>query len=140
MPPDVTTTPCVCVDETHGVTLRRMVVGPAGNQLLAYPRRRFSGCTSVRPGDDPQKNLYSIRGLRIIAIVLTHAHFDHLMAASEVADATGAPVLAHPDDAPVWQHKFETSSGWAISTRHRHGRASVCRARPASHPSAVPQG
>jgi len=34
-------------------------------------------------------------------ILLTHAHFDHIGAAAEVADATRAPVAMHPLDLPL---------------------------------------
>ena len=41
------------------------------------------------------------RALR--AIVCTHAHNDHIDAAPELAARTGAPVLLHPDDLPLWK-------------------------------------
>lgn len=37
------------------------------------------------------------------AIVCTHAHNDHVNAAPAVAAATGAPILLHPDDLPLWK-------------------------------------
>lgn len=37
---------------------------------------------------------------RPAAIVLTHAHFDHVRALEKLADAWEAPVLAHPREAP----------------------------------------
>ncbi|MFD6415438.1 MBL fold metallo-hydrolase [Streptomyces sp. NPDC060194] len=37
------------------------------------------------------------------AIVCTHAHNDHVGAAPALAEATGAPVLLHPDDLPLWK-------------------------------------
>lgn len=40
---------------------------------------------------------------RLLAIVSTHAHNDHIDAAPALAEATGAPVLLHPDDLPLWQ-------------------------------------
>ncbi|MGI5373799.1 MBL fold metallo-hydrolase [Streptomyces sp. CA-251387] len=40
---------------------------------------------------------------RLTAIVCTHAHNDHIDAAPELADRTGAPVLLHPDDLPLWK-------------------------------------
>ena len=40
---------------------------------------------------------------RVLAIVCTHAHDDHVRVAPELADAVEAPVLLHPADAPVWQ-------------------------------------
>lgn len=38
----------------------------------------------------------------VTAIVCTHAHNDHVNAAPELADLTGAPILLHPLDAPLW--------------------------------------
>ena len=38
-----------------------------------------------------------------MAVVCTHGHNDHIDAAGAVADATGAPVLLHPDDRMLWQ-------------------------------------
>ncbi|GAA3858761.1 MBL fold metallo-hydrolase [Streptomyces sedi] len=37
------------------------------------------------------------------AIVATHGHNDHVNAAPELAARTGAPVLLHPDDLPLWK-------------------------------------
>ena len=45
------------------------------------------------------------RGWRIGNIWLTHAHFDHLGGAGELADAVNPPppVALHPDDYPLWR-------------------------------------
>jgi glyoxylase-like metal-dependent hydrolase (beta-lactamase superfamily II) len=40
---------------------------------------------------------------RLTAIVCTHAHNDHVNAAPALAGRTGAPVLLHPDDLPLWK-------------------------------------
>ena len=40
---------------------------------------------------------------RLIAIVCTHAHDDHVRVAPALADRTGAQIMLHPDDKPVWQ-------------------------------------
>jgi glyoxylase-like metal-dependent hydrolase (beta-lactamase superfamily II) len=40
---------------------------------------------------------------RLVAIVCTHAHDDHVNAAPALADSTGAPVLLHPADLVLWQ-------------------------------------
>ncbi|AOR30251.1 Zn-dependent hydrolase [Streptomyces fodineus] len=40
---------------------------------------------------------------RLIAIVCTHAHNDHVNAAPELADRTGASIWLHPDDLPLWK-------------------------------------
>ncbi|WP_053617208.1 MBL fold metallo-hydrolase [Nocardiopsis sp. NRRL B-16309] len=46
--------------------------------------------------------LAAVGGRRVVAVVCTHAHNDHVNAAAEVAGATGAPVLLHPDDRVLW--------------------------------------
>ena len=40
---------------------------------------------------------------RLVAVLCTHAHNDHIDAAPELADRTGAPVLLHADDLPLWK-------------------------------------
>ncbi|WP_299537636.1 MBL fold metallo-hydrolase [uncultured Streptomyces sp.] len=45
----------------------------------------------------------ALGGRTLRAIVCTHAHNDHVDAAPALADATGAPILLHPDDLPLWK-------------------------------------
>ncbi|MFJ8851104.1 MBL fold metallo-hydrolase [Streptomyces sp. NPDC102437] len=45
----------------------------------------------------------ALNGRTLRAIVCTHAHNDHIDAAPALAEATGAPVLLHPDDLPLWK-------------------------------------
>jgi glyoxylase-like metal-dependent hydrolase (beta-lactamase superfamily II) len=40
---------------------------------------------------------------RVVAVVCTHAHDDHVNRAPELADRFGAPVLLDPAEAPLWQ-------------------------------------
>lgn len=40
---------------------------------------------------------------RLTAIVCTHAHNDHINAAPELADRTGAPILLHPEEHVLWR-------------------------------------
>ncbi|GAB2746740.1 MBL fold metallo-hydrolase [Amycolatopsis magusensis] len=39
---------------------------------------------------------------KVVAIVCTHAHNDHVNAAPELASRTGAPILLHPEDRVLW--------------------------------------
>jgi glyoxylase-like metal-dependent hydrolase (beta-lactamase superfamily II) len=39
----------------------------------------------------------------VTAIVCTHAHDDHVRVAPDLREATGAPILLHPADRPLWQ-------------------------------------
>ncbi|MFE1823943.1 MBL fold metallo-hydrolase [Streptomyces anulatus] len=55
----------------------------------------------------------ALGGRTLRAIVCTHAHSDHIDAAPALAAATGAPILLHPDDLPLWQqtHPDRTPDG-----------------------------
>src|ERR1700693_3063454 len=44
----------------------------------------------------------AIAGRSVVAVLCTHGHDDHIAAAGELADATGAPILLHPDDLMLW--------------------------------------
>ena len=52
---------------------------------------------------DPEAILAAVGGRRLSAIVCTHGHNDHIDAAPQVAEATGAPILMHPDDQVLWR-------------------------------------
>ncbi|MFE6979568.1 MBL fold metallo-hydrolase [Streptomyces griseus] len=62
---------------------------------------------------DPAAIEAALRGRTLRAIVCTHAHNDHIDAAPALAAATGAPILLHPDDLPLWQqtHPDRTPDG-----------------------------
>jgi glyoxylase-like metal-dependent hydrolase (beta-lactamase superfamily II) len=44
-----------------------------------------------------------VNGRRVTAILLTHAHDDHVRVAPELAEATGAPLYLHPAEEPLWK-------------------------------------
>ncbi len=41
-------------------------------------------------------------GRRVVAIICTHGHNDHINAAADVSAATGAEIRLHPDDTMLW--------------------------------------
>ncbi|TCP54864.1 glyoxylase-like metal-dependent hydrolase (beta-lactamase superfamily II) [Tamaricihabitans halophyticus] len=43
---------------------------------------------------------------RLTAIACTHGHNDHINAAAELADRTGAPILLHPEDRVLWDMTY----------------------------------
>jgi glyoxylase-like metal-dependent hydrolase (beta-lactamase superfamily II) len=57
----------------------------------------------VDAAHDASAILNQVGGRAVLAIVCTHGHDDHIDAAGQVADATGAPVLLHPQDLMLWQ-------------------------------------
>jgi hydroxyacylglutathione hydrolase len=94
------------VDDASGIVLRRMVVGPLATNCFAITPITGGGTILIDPGDDARTILNGVSDLDVRLIVLTHAHFDHVLALAEVADALGTPIAAHPADAPVWPHEL----------------------------------
>ena len=43
---------------------------------------------------------------RLLAVLCTHAHDDHVTVAREIADTYRAPVRLHPDDAVLWRQTY----------------------------------
>ncbi len=41
--------------------------------------------------------------LKVVAIIHTHAHLDHILAAGEIRTATGAPIYLHESDMFLWE-------------------------------------
>ena len=52
---------------------------------------------------DAEAIVEALGGRRLVAIICTHAHNDHIDAAPALAERTGAPILLHPDDLPLWK-------------------------------------
>lgn len=57
----------------------------------------------IDPGDQAEDILAAIRrhGLNLKAVVATHAHFDHVLAAEAIREATGVPFFLHLSDMPI---------------------------------------
>ena len=60
-------------------------------------------CVVIDAPHDVRTILDVAGGRRIVAIVLTHAHDDHVRVAPELARQTGAPLLLHPADEVLWK-------------------------------------
>jgi hydroxyacylglutathione hydrolase len=60
-------------------------------------------CVVIDAPHDVERILAAVGDRRLVAIVCTHAHDDHVRVAPELSARTGAPVLLHPDDLPVWR-------------------------------------
>ncbi|MCP4088037.1 MAG: MBL fold metallo-hydrolase [Actinomycetia bacterium] len=52
---------------------------------------------------DHRPILDALGGRTLEAIVCTHGHNDHINAAADLAEETGAPVWLHPDDSMLWE-------------------------------------
>ncbi len=58
----------------------------------------------IDPGEEPDVFLAELntRAWTLSGIWLTHAHIDHVLGVGVVKARTGAPILLHPDDRPLY--------------------------------------
>lgn len=59
-------------------------------------------CIVVDAPHDSAAIIAAVAGRKVVALLLTHAHDDHIKAAREVADATGALIHLNPADRMLW--------------------------------------
>jgi glyoxylase-like metal-dependent hydrolase (beta-lactamase superfamily II) len=80
-----------------------LVVGPLGCNCYIVGDPETKEAIVIDPGGDPETldKAIETHGLKITAIVATHAHFDHVLAAEHVRAMTGAPFYLHDEDKPV---------------------------------------
>ena len=60
-------------------------------------------CVVIDAPHDVRTILETVGSRRVVAIVLTHAHDDHVRVAPELARQTGAPLRLHPADEVLWK-------------------------------------
>ena len=53
---------------------------------------REDQCVLIDPGYQPEEILKQVQGKTVVAILLTHGHFDHVGAVKDIAAETGCPV------------------------------------------------
>ncbi len=86
--------------------LECLAVGPlqVNCYLVGDPETRDAVC--IDPGDEAERIIEAIerRGVSLQAVLITHAHADHIVAAPEVSRATGVPVLAPDGEQELWSH------------------------------------
>lgn len=99
---DLVTVNGLCVD------VRFLVMGPLENNV--YIISDSEGTFVVDPSQDADKILAALDETKLDAIVITHAHWDHMGAAAQLREATGAPVIASVADAPLIEHPVDTGT------------------------------
>lgn len=79
--------------------------------IVGDPRTREA--IVIDPGDDAARILEVVERhhLKVVAIVVTHTHIDHVIGLRRVHDATGAPVYVHADDLDLYR-MLDIQASW----------------------------
>jgi hydroxyacylglutathione hydrolase len=94
--------------------VRGVVVGLFQENCWIVGSRQRGEAVVIDPGDEPDEILALARdmGVKITRVLASHAHLDHIMAAREVVEATGAPFLLHADDLPIAEKMPQSARSW----------------------------
>jgi glyoxylase-like metal-dependent hydrolase (beta-lactamase superfamily II) len=85
--------------EIDGLSVTKLAVGPMDNNAYLLRCLRTGEGLLIDAANEAGRVLAMIGGTPVTRIVTTHRHADHWQALAEVQAATGAAVVAHPDDA-----------------------------------------
>jgi glyoxylase-like metal-dependent hydrolase (beta-lactamase superfamily II) len=88
-------------------------VGPLQCNCSVFGDQQSREALVVDPGDEIGRVLEIVakHGLTVKAIVITHAHIDHIGGAQRLKQATGAPVYMNPDDEEL-QAMLDEQAAW----------------------------
>ncbi len=97
--------------------IEHCVVGPLQvNCYIVYDDESREAMV-IDPGNNADEILDIILGLRLQPryIVCTHGHFDHIGAVSAVKKKTGAAVVLHREDLPIYEGAQDLAALWGFS-------------------------
>lgn len=63
-------------------------------------------CIIIDAPHDANAIIGAVDGRKVVAILLTHGHDDHIKVVQELADAVGAPIYLHSSDWMLWERVF----------------------------------
>ncbi len=89
-----------------------LVLGPFGSNCTLLGDRARREAVVIDPGDDAPAILLRLarEQLRVVALLHTHGHIDHVGATAELRRVTGAPVYLHDADRPLFDGAAEQAA------------------------------
>ncbi len=77
--------------------IERFVMGSVGTNVYLIINEENKETVVVDPGDCPERFLSHIReeGLKIVGVLLTHGHYDHILGIEKLRKEYPVPVFAH---------------------------------------------
>ncbi len=93
--------------------IERFVLGPI--QTNTYLLSEGNDCLLIDPASKAEKLIGILGERRLLGILLTHGHFDHIKAVDGLYDHYHCPVYLHPDDEELARDKYSGSSFGLVS-------------------------
>lgn len=96
-------------------------VGPLQCNCSIFGDEQTREAIVIDPGDEIDEILTILarHQLKVKAIVITHAHIDHIGGAAKLKAATGAPVTMNQNDQPLYDHIDEQAAWLGVAPPER---------------------
>lgn len=88
-------------DENIQATITQINMGPYSNNGYIIKCNETNEGIIIDTPAEPEKILEEIGDTKIVAILITHGHQDHLLGFNEIKDSTKSPVYCHSGDASL---------------------------------------
>ena len=79
-----------------------IVVGELGVNCYLLADSQTKEGVVIDPGAEPERILAAVQknGVKVVAVLNTHGHFDHIGGNRKVTETTGAPLMISKEDEP----------------------------------------
>jgi len=96
--------------------IKKFVVGPLESNCFLVIEESSKECFITDPGDEPDRivDFINENKLKVKYIICTHAHFDHVAAVPELQEETGAQIVIHKSDLPIYENSEEHAALWGF--------------------------
>jgi glyoxylase-like metal-dependent hydrolase (beta-lactamase superfamily II) len=96
--------------------IKKFVVGPLENNCFLVIEDVSKETFITDPGDEPDRimDFVNENNLKVKYLVCTHTHFDHVGAVSDLKKDTGAKIVIHKDDLPIYESSQDHAAVWGF--------------------------
>lgn len=94
--------------------IETIAVGPLQSNCYVVFDEKSRDAMVIDPGDDAPVILRAVRerDLRLLFLVCTHGHFDHVGVAGKIREATGAQIVLNREDLEIYRRAEGQAAFW----------------------------
>lgn len=91
--------------------IKTVIVGMLQTNCYILDDEQSGKCAVIDPGAHAERIIKKLSGKKVEYILLTHGHFDHILAAAQIQRETGAKLLIHKADEHMLSERYVKASG-----------------------------